>query len=41
VILPERISLPIRRIPAVFAIGGPHGSTEFRAPRVGLAGPAI
>src|SRR5712692_11927344 len=28
--LPERISLTMRMMPAVFAIGDSHGSTEFR-----------
>src|SRR5574338_227049 len=48
VILPERISLPIKMMPAVFAIRGPHGSTEFgrrsargRARRRGGPTPAI
>jgi len=31
VILPERISFPINRIPAVFAIGAAHRSMESRA----------
>src|SRR4029077_9580870 len=42
-ILPERISLPIRRIPAVFAIGGPHRSTDFRRDSAvaGSGGPSL